>query len=111
VVDNQFFDELELRLLTVCCPVVITDDLNLHRDIVGGAHARRFHEIIDTFGLHQSVSGPTHGQGRTLDVVVTQADLPLSAVTVRPCGEYFDHSLVPFQLPLHYHVLRCGTWT
>ena len=69
-------------------------------------HERRFHETIDTFGLRQFVTGPMHNDGHTLDVVVTRADLPPPAVTVRPSGEYSDHSRVLFQLPLPRPALR-----
>ena len=102
-VENQFFDELTAvfeQLSAYSCPVVVTGDLNLHLDVVGDVHERRFHATIDTFGLQQFVTGPTHNDGHTLDVVVTRADLPPSAITVRPSGEYSDHSLVLFQLPL-----------
>ena len=55
-VDNQFFDELTAvfeQLSAYSCPLVVTGDLNLHLDVVGDVHERRFHETIDTFGLQQ----------------------------------------------------------
>ena len=56
---------------------------------------------MDTFGLQQSVTAPTHRNGHILDVVVTRSDLPHPVVEVRPLGELSpDHSLVLFQLPL-----------
>ena len=83
------------------CPVVITGDLNLHIDFVGACNARRFQELMDTFGLQQSVTAPTHRDGHILDVVVTRSDLPHPVVEVRPWGKLSpDHSLVLFQLPL-----------
>jgi len=61
---------------------------------------RRFQQLLDTFGLSQSVLGPTHRDGHILDVVITRDDLPQPTIDVRPSDEYSDHSLVLFQLPL-----------
>ena len=103
-VASEFFDELSAvleQLAAYSCPVVVTGDLNLHIDVVGACNARRFQELMDTFGLQQSVTAPTHRDGHILDVLVTRSDLPNPAVEVRPWGELSpDHSLVLFQLPL-----------
>jgi len=101
-VSIQFFDELSAVLeqaAAYSCPVIVTGDLNLQMDVVGGSDARRLQEVLDTFGLCQSVSGPTYKDGHTLDVVVSRAALPQPTINIRPCDEYSDHSLVLFQLP------------
>jgi len=77
-------------------------DLNIHLDVVDDRDTRRLAERLDTFGLSQLVSVPTHRDGHTLDAVITRADSALPVVDVRPSDEYSDHSLVLFQLPLHY---------
>lgn len=103
VVDSQFYDELTVileQLAAYSCPVVVTGDLNLHLDVADGKDTRRFQQLLDTFGLSQSVLGPTHRDGHTLDVVITRDDLPQPTIDVRPSDEYSDHSLVLFQLPL-----------
>jgi Reverse transcriptase (RNA-dependent DNA polymerase)/Endonuclease-reverse transcriptase len=108
-VNSQFYDELTAvfeQLAAYSCPVVVTGDLNLHLDVTGGRDARRLQELLDTFGLHQSVSSPTHRGGHTLDVVISRADLPLPVTEIRPCDEFSDHSLVLFQLPLPRPPLR-----
>jgi len=76
--------------------------MNIHIDVPGPGdrNAKRLNELLDTFGLQQSVSQPTHRDGHTLDVVTTRSDLPSPTVIVRPSDKYFDHSLVLFQLPL-----------
>ena len=56
--------------------------------------------------LCQSVSGPTHKDGHTLDVVISRADLPQPTIDIRSCDEYSDHSLVLFQLRLPRPPLR-----
>jgi len=56
---------------------------------------------MDTFGLQQSVTAPTHRDRHILDVVVTRSDLPHHVAELRPWGELSpDHSMVLFQLPL-----------
>jgi len=78
-VASEFFDELSAvleQLAAYSCPVVVTGDLNLHIDVVGACNARRFQELMDTFGLQQSVTAPTHRDGHILDVLVTRSDLP-----------------------------------
>ena len=47
------------------CPVVVTGDLNLQLDVVGGSDARRLQEVLDTFGLSLSVGLWTNAQRRT----------------------------------------------
>ena len=47
-------------LSSLHCPVVVTGDLNLHLDVADGKDTRRFQQLLDTFGLSQSVLGPTH---------------------------------------------------
>jgi len=100
-VSSQFFDELAAvpeQVAAYSCPVVVTGDLNLQLDVVGGNDPRRLQEVLDTFGLCQSVSVPTHKDGHTLDVIISRADLPQPTIDIRPCDEYSDHSLVLFKL-------------
>ena len=69
---------------------------------------RRLAELLDTFGLSQLVSVPTHRDGHSLlsTPFITRADLALPVVDVRPSDEYSDHSLFLFQLPLPRPPLR-----
>jgi len=78
-VASEFYEELSAvleQLATYSCPVVVTGDLHVHLDVAGASNAHRFQELMDTFGLQQSVTAPTHRDGHTLDVVVTRSDLP-----------------------------------
>ena len=99
----EFFDELAsmLELLVVySCPVLITGDINIHLDDPLDVNAIKFNGILDSFGLTQSVVGPTHSLGRTLNVVITRNDLPRPIINVGLPGEISDHSLLVFQLQL-----------
>ena len=99
-----FYDELSsmLELLVLySCPIVITGDLNIHLDYPNDVNTVKLCNLLDSFGLIQSVQEPTHLLGRTLDVVITRRDLQTPVVRVGLPGEISDHSLllVNLQLP------------
>jgi hypothetical protein len=90
----------KLSLSLVLSPdVVLTGDFNIHVDDPTDTHAARLGDIFQSFGLVQSVVGPTHVGGHTLDLVVTRSDRPPPAVVV-DLPQVSDHSLVKFQLPI-----------
>ena len=99
----EFFDEFTsmLELLVVySCPVLITGDVNIHLDDPNDVNTIKFNGILESFGLIQSVIGPTHSLGRTLDVVITRNDLPKPIINIGLPGEISDHSLLVLQLQL-----------
>ena len=98
-----FFTELEQifeSLATYNDQVIITGDFNIKVNINGDPHATRLIDLIQSFGFIQSVTGPTHTHGNTLDLVITRSDLPHPSVTV-DLPQVSDHSLVRFQIPIH----------
>jgi len=99
---SLFFSELASVfevLVLHSCPVVIGGDFNIHVQDVDDSDNRRLQDLVSSFDLTQHVVGPTHRQGNTLDLVLTFAHCPVSAVTVDPAGIISDHSLVICQLP------------
>jgi len=100
---SLFFDELTtlFELLVVySCPVVVGGDFNIAAQDVTDADSCRLSSILSSFDMVQHVDRPTHRCGNMLDLVMTPADRPLSAVTVQPPGLIADHSLVISQLPV-----------
>ena len=90
-----------LELLVVySCPVLITGDVNIHLDDPNDVNTIKFNGILESFGLIQSVIGPTHLLGRTLDVVITRNNLPKPIINIGLPGEISDHSLLVLQLQL-----------
>ena len=80
-----FYDELSsmLELLVLySCPIVITGDLNIHLDDPDDVNTVKLCNLLDSFGLIQSIQEPTHLLGRTLDVVITRRDLQAPVVRV-----------------------------
>uniref|UniRef100_A0A3B3HCT2 Reverse transcriptase domain-containing protein n=1 Tax=Oryzias latipes TaxID=8090 RepID=A0A3B3HCT2_ORYLA len=51
--------------------VLITGDFNLHVDKDSDAHAKEFLNLLHCMDFTQHVTQPTHGRGRTLDLVIT----------------------------------------
>ena len=58
----------------ICCSdeFILTGDLNFHLDLIENPNTTRFNCLLDEFGLHQIVNGPTHVAGHTLDILVAR---------------------------------------
>ena len=92
-------------------PVIVTGDFNIKVNIVGDPNSTRLLDLIHSFGFIQSVTGPTHTHGNTLDLVITRSDLPHPSVTV-DLPQVSDHSLVRFQIPIRRpppHIVNVST--
>ena len=101
-INDLFFSEFSSVLETVAvynCCIAITGDFNIHVDDPADAHAKTFKEYLDSFNMVQSVVGPTHNCGHTLDLVITRSDLSPSVINVE-LPQISDHSLVLFQLEI-----------
>ena len=99
---SAFFDDLAdvlERLSTFACPVILTGDVNIHLDVADDAHAIKWRSIIDSYGLVQHVTAPTHQQGHTLDVVVTRSDCLVADIQIEP-PILSDHSYITFSVDL-----------
>ena len=102
-VSIEFYNELTSMfelLVAYSCPIVMTGDVNIHLDITDERDTRQFNDVLESFGFIQSVRDPTHLHGRILDVVVTRSDLPPPLVQFGLPGEFSDHALLVFQLPI-----------
>ncbi|RJG14928.1 hypothetical protein D4A39_16755 [Alcanivorax profundi] len=72
----QGFIEDFTEMLSVVCTefncIIITGDLNVHVDNVCDRNAKELCAVLETFGLTQHVSEPTHSRGHTLDLLITK---------------------------------------
>ena len=73
--------------------LVVVGDLNLHLDIHNDPGTQKFGELMTTLGLEQSVTGPTHRCGHTLDVYHAKMTILLRTLM----------SLILFQITLLLH--------
>ena len=78
---------------------MITGDFNIHFNDPDDRHARRLSALLETFGLVQSVSQPTHRQGNTLDLLITRTEGRPTECTVDPPDVISDHALVVCRFP------------
>jgi len=96
-VSELFFEELTSLLETVAtcrCRIIISGDFNIHANDPRG-HLQRLAEIIESFDLSQVVSGPTHRDGNTLDLVLTRRDCQPISCDVQPPGMISDLPVSP----------------
>lgn len=76
VTANMFYDEFANHLENVVmCPeiLIITGDFNFHQNDYTNSDAHTFTELLETFGLLQHISLPTHVSGHTLDRLITRS--------------------------------------
>lgn len=52
--------------------LLITGDFNIHMDVASDADAIRLCGLLESIGLKQQVTVPTHISGHTLDLVITR---------------------------------------
>ena len=100
---SKFFEELSTMLeslVSTADPIVVTGDINIRLDRPSDPLSQQFNELIESFGLINSVSGPTHDLGGSLDVVLTRADLSSPVVNIIDTG-LSDHSLIKWSTQLH----------
>ena len=71
-------------------------------DVADDGFAIAFSTLLDTFGLIQHISMPTHSSGHTLDLLITKnsTTLPESGTTDPFLS---DHSAIFFKLPIVYN--------
>lgn len=101
-VTNVFFEDLSdiLELsATYACPFILLGDINIHTEIVDNANTVKWQLLLQSHGLVQHVTSPTHRAGHTLDVVVTRSDCPLISLQVLP-PTLSDHSLISVNVNL-----------
>ena len=76
VSSNVFFEEFSSYLENIVMipeVLLITGDFNFHVDCPTEADAKKFAELMNTFGLIQHVRVPTHSSGHTLDLIITRS--------------------------------------
>ena len=79
-ITDVFFEELTTLfeiISTYQTTTVISGDFNIHVDNADNGPARRFHDLLDVFGLVQHITKPTHRLGHALDLIITQPAHPI----------------------------------
>src|SRR5207245_10380977 len=74
--------------------LIITGDFNLHVDNVNCPYATSFLTLLETFGLSQLVSFPTHDSGHTLYLLITRTTSNIFTDVTFTCPALSDHSAI-----------------
>ena len=98
---SVFLDEISQLFAALCMTpdrLLITGDFNIHVDKPEDPTTAKFLSLLQSFGLVQHVTVPTHVAGHTLDLVITREDCDL--LTSAPVAHYMisTHSTVLFPL-------------
>ena len=83
-------------------------DFNVHVDQIGDANAVRLDQLLQSFGYVQHVSGPTHNDGHTLDLVIARSDVIVNDLYVG--AMISDHAFIRFKLKVKKSV-EDSVWT
>ena len=89
------FSDLLTEIIPSHNRVLIAGDLNIHVDNPTRAFESEFLDLIESYGLTQHVSGPTHSGGHTLDLVLS-VNIPISDVETMLAHADCDHKAVLF---------------
>jgi len=79
--------------------LVLCGDFNFHMDSPSHPDTKEFLDLIDSAGLHQYVTTPTHTSGHILDIVLTRISESLASVEVHD-ELLSDHCSVSFEMDL-----------
>ena len=91
---SVFFREFSHYLENVVlCPevLVISSDFNFHIDDPFDNDAKKFGDLLETFGLIQHLSFPTHISGHWLDLIITRSFNDIMVRSPHPSFFLSDH--------------------
>ena len=72
---NTFFSEFSDYLESIILSkeqLLITGDFNIHVDVATDSESIKLLDLLESFGLQQHVSHPTHIHGHILDLIITR---------------------------------------
>ncbi len=94
---KEFADFLSDLLVTVD-KALIVGDFNIHVDNTNDALGLAFTDLINSFGVKQNVTGPTHRFNHTLDLIISHG-IDLTDIDIIPqSDDVTDHFLVSCML-------------
>ena len=86
--------------------LLILGDFNIHMDVSTDADTAKFVDLLESLGLEQHVSGPTHTHGHTLDLVITRKMENIIACPPRFCRYFSDHAAVHCDININKPAFR-----
>ncbi len=97
----MFFEEFPVLLEQLAIApneLIMMGDFNFHMEDMNDYDARRFSNLLNSFSLTQHVTGPTHKEGHTIDLVITRSseDIIRDLYVTNPVIS--DHSAIHFKI-------------
>ena len=80
--------------------LIISGDFNIHVNKPLDPDTIKFHDILNSLGLKQHISEPTHKDGNTLDLLITRADDDILYGKPVVRDMISDHSAIHFDIML-----------
>ena len=74
--------------------LLISGDFNIHVDNAEDTDARKLIDLLESYGLQQHVTSPTHKHDHTLDLIITRQSDQLLGNTLRISRYISDHATV-----------------
>ena len=100
---NVFFEEFAayLESVIICYEnLVIASDFNFHLDDLLDHDAIKFTELLETFGLENNVTFPTHVNGHWLDLIITRSTNDIKVLSPVSYLYLSDHCFVERSLTI-----------
>ena len=100
---GRFFDEFSNYLETIVLSpeiLLISGDFNFHLDDIANTNTMKFNEMLETFGLKQHVSKPTHSSNHILDLLITRSITDINVLSIENTLFLFDHCFVECKLSI-----------
>ena len=89
----EFSDLTESTILSKEALIVV-GDYNIHVDVPNDTVALKFLDLLESLGLEQHVTEPTHIHGHTLVLVITRNIEDILSSPPRACRYFSDHAAV-----------------
>ena len=110
VSSNVFFEEFSSYLENIVMipeVLLITGYFNFHVDCPTEPDAKKFADLMNTFGLIQHVHVPTHSSGHTLDLIITRSINDVTITSPLATFALSDHFFVECLLDIHRPTPQC----
>ena len=100
-----FFEEFSnyLESIVMCSEIlIIAGDFNFHFNDQSDIDTKRFIDMLETFGLKQHVTAPTHSSNHTLDLLITRSSNDINISSLETTFFLSDHCFVECHLSISH---------
>ena len=100
-----FFEEFSnyLESIVMCSEIlIIAGDFNFHFNDQSDTDTKRFIDMLETFGLKQHVTAPTHSSNHTLDLLITRSSNDINISSLETTFFLSDHCFVECYLSISH---------